>query len=48
MHFGQTTEDEKISEISFTKMSIVFGIDTPRAQASRRILTTAFSENCGE
>jgi hypothetical protein len=47
MHFGQTTEDEKMREISLTKMSMVFGIDTPSAQASRRMLTVAFSENCG-
>jgi len=47
LHFGQTNDDEKAEDNSFTMMSIAFGMDTPSAQARRRTETHAISENCG-
>jgi len=48
LHCGQTTEDEKADDNSFTMMSTAFGMDTPRAHARRRMEIHAISENCGE
>ena len=48
LHCGQTTEDEKADDSSFTMMSTAFGMETFSAQARRRTDTHAISENCGE
>jgi len=48
LHCGQTTEDEKADDSSFTMMSTALGMETPSAHARRRTDTHAISENWGE